>query len=56
MGGIELAREIARIRPGMPVILMSGHTDGALNGPHPLLAKPFRRGALAAVLAQVVER
>ena len=49
--GLELADEAKKRRPGLPVLLMTGHADElavrrAADGP-PILAKPFGRKRLA---------
>jgi len=51
MGGTELAGHLARLRPDLPIVFMSGYTDDPLvvslgsSGNH-FLAKPFTAGAL----------
>jgi len=56
--GVELAREAAALRPGLPVILSSGYTGDALgeaeDAPWPLLAKPYSADALAAAIEAVI--
>jgi len=44
MNGVDLAREIVRLRPAMRVIFMSGSCDDDYRSvtQEPLLAKPFR--------------
>jgi len=58
--GVELAREAAELRPGLPVILSSGYTGDALgeaeDTPWPLLAKPYSADALAAAIEAVIGR
>jgi PAS domain S-box-containing protein len=58
--GVELAREAAALRPGLPVILSSGYTGDALGeaaeAPWPLLAKPYSADALAAAIEAVIGR
>jgi CheY-like chemotaxis protein len=60
MGGEEAFREIRRIRPGVPVILMSGYTEQDAAARFPGLGlsgfvqKPFTREALVARLRTVV--
>ncbi|HOM28117.1 MAG TPA: response regulator [Deltaproteobacteria bacterium] len=55
MTGVDLAREVLKIRPGMPVILCSGTHDGLLEteaealGVRAFLLKPFKRLDLARV-------
>jgi CheY-like chemotaxis protein len=54
MTGMELAREIAQIMPGLPVLLMTGYGSVAVSDPGPhirgTLLKPFRTEALSQVL------
>jgi CheY-like chemotaxis protein len=56
--GIELAREIRRIRPDVPIILMSGHGGTPLArraadiGVNEVLRKPLQRGDLAESFAR----
>src|SRR5882672_6810168 len=56
--GIELAREVRRIRPDVPVILMSGHggvrlaNRAAEIGVNEVLHKPLQRGDLAESIAR----
>ncbi|MEZ5099808.1 MAG: ATP-binding protein [Thermoleophilia bacterium] len=57
--GRELAGRVTALRPGTPVLYMSGYTDAEL-GPTDLLDaallhKPFTRDALGARLAEVLE-
>ncbi len=49
MNGRQLAEAARGLRPGMPVLLTSGHVDGAAgpDDPLPLLPKPYERDALA---------
>jgi DNA-binding LytR/AlgR family response regulator len=58
MNGIELARELKRRRPNLPVILATGYTDArdgqAVEGLH-ILAKPYRLDALEAALRDVCD-
>jgi len=62
MNGRELAEAATALRPGLPVLFTSGYPDDALsrNGRlEPgvaLLAKPYRKGELAAKLREVLER
>ena len=52
MGGVELARRLRRLSPDLPILFMSGHTDGAwmegLGDPpsDAFVAKPFRPSSL----------
>ncbi len=56
--GIELAGEIRRIRPDVPVVLMSGHGGVRLAnraagiGVNEVLHKPLQRGDLAESIAR----
>jgi len=56
MFGTELAKEAARLRPGMKILLTSGHTEHpveAIDGGGRtvrILNKPYRRHDLAAML------
>jgi PAS domain S-box-containing protein len=58
--GTELAREIRRIDPGVPIILMSGHGGAPLTqnsaavGAEEVLHKPLQRRDLAEALARVL--
>lgn len=53
VSGIELSDRAAQLRPGLPVVLMSGYATeslekkGRLRPNTPFLSKPFRREALA---------
>ena len=53
MSGPGLYDEAAQIRPGLPVLFMSGYAESAAVGGSrigrelPLLRKPFRRGEIA---------
>jgi CheY-like chemotaxis protein len=54
IGGIELARRVARIRPGVPVLFVSGCAEDLVapraggGAPQDLLLKPFAREDLLA--------
>jgi CheY-like chemotaxis protein len=56
MTGLELARELAAIRPGVPVILYTGYADGVMDahleaaGVRALLKKPVEPAQLLALL------
>lgn len=59
MSGTELAEHLARLRPELPVVFMSGYTDdpvvvtiGRTRGN--FLAKPFTAGALLDKVRQVL--
>jgi signal transduction histidine kinase len=48
--GVELARRARSLRPGLPILLMSGYpakAGGAEASEFPVLRKPYRRDALA---------
>jgi len=51
--GPELATALAERRPGLPVVFMSGYTDGRTTGtvdPARLVHKPFRASELLSAL------
>jgi PAS domain S-box-containing protein len=56
MTGLELARELAAIRPGLPVILYTGYADGVIDaqveaaGVRALVRKPVEPAQLLALL------
>jgi nitrogen-specific signal transduction histidine kinase len=56
MFGTELAREAARLRPGLKILLTSGHSEHPVNAadgsgrPVHILNKPYRRHELASML------
>ncbi len=53
MFGTELADEAARLRPGLKILLTSGHTEHPVDAPGgvvPILSKPYRRQDLASML------
>jgi len=59
MSGIELGQEIARLHPGLPVILTSGYSEVlAQNGAHgfELLQKPYSIDALSHALRKMSRR
>jgi signal transduction histidine kinase/CheY-like chemotaxis protein len=57
MSGAALAAEIGRRRPGLPVIIATGHAGAAEgHGAALLLAKPYGLPQLADALAQVGQR
>jgi two-component system cell cycle sensor histidine kinase/response regulator CckA len=61
MDGRQLAVRLARLRPNLPVIFMSGYTaqlmDMRLVSPHlAFLAKPFRNDDLLAIVRGQLER
>jgi DNA-binding response OmpR family regulator len=48
MTGAELAVQARGLRPGLPVLVLTGHADAApLDPGQPVLHKPFRLGELA---------
>lgn len=54
MTGAELARRALGLRPGLPILVISGYlSDGETLGDLPRLAKPFRSGDLNAALARI---
>jgi PAS domain S-box-containing protein len=51
--GVDLARDLRRIRPGLPVLLMTGYAGGAVGltqGDFPVLSKPFTFAQLQSAL------
>jgi two-component system, cell cycle sensor histidine kinase and response regulator CckA len=61
MSGWELAKLLREHRADLPVVLMSGYTDGAVDtsdvvGPTAFLQKPFTIEALAAKVQTVIAR
>jgi CheY-like chemotaxis protein len=59
MSGLELADELARLRPELPIILTTGYSDEIAEtgtGGRPILLKPYRLEALAAALDQALKR
>ncbi|TCH99766.1 PAS domain S-box protein [Roseococcus sp. SYP-B2431] len=61
MNGQELAREVTRLRPGLPVLFTSGYTEnaimqqGRLAPGVMLLQKPYRRRELAEKIRQALD-
>jgi signal transduction histidine kinase len=61
MDGPELARRVAVLRPGLPVLFMSGYTDdeivrrGLLEAGQPFLQKPFTPEALSEQVAELLK-
>jgi len=59
--GAELAREVQRLRPGLPVLFMSGYTEnavihnGRLDEGVRLLEKPFTTSALASAVRSALD-
>jgi PAS domain S-box-containing protein len=56
MNGAELARDAVALRPGLPVLIVTGYAGGDLHLGWPQLAKPFRQADLAASLERLVTR
>jgi DNA-binding LytR/AlgR family response regulator len=60
MSGIELARELRRRRPDLPVLLATGYSDAARSlDPDEglkLIEKPYRLETLKQALGEVVDR
>ena len=66
MAGPEMVRRIGEVRPNIPAVFMSGHTEGPAAGPagsganvigqHPLVRKPFTPPELVAAVAEVLQR
>ena len=56
MRGTELARRASALRPGLPVLLMTGFASGLLDAPpeFELLRKPYGREDLARAIAKVL--
>jgi CheY-like chemotaxis protein len=57
MSGIELADQLAHLRPGLPVILTTGYSDQLADagaGTRPVLLKPYRLETLAAALDEAL--
>jgi CheY-like chemotaxis protein len=54
MNGGALAEAIRKLKPGMPVLIVTGYAGGELNLEMPQLAKPFRQTDLAAALERLV--
>jgi CheY-like chemotaxis protein len=56
MTGRELAAEIRRIRPGLPVVIATAYADAADETPAvPRLNKPYRQQDLAALIASLLD-
>jgi two-component system, cell cycle sensor histidine kinase and response regulator CckA len=63
MGGVELARELGRIRPELPIAFMTGYADVEsiqqleMREPHyPVLNKPFTIEDLVTTVCRALER
>jgi two-component system cell cycle sensor histidine kinase/response regulator CckA len=61
LDGTELARRAASLKPGIPILFMSGYTDddivrrGLLDPGQPFLQKPFTPDALVRRVAELLE-
>jgi PAS domain S-box-containing protein len=57
MTGSDLAEEVARRRPGLPIILATGYADlpQGMDAGLPRLSKPYRQEALAEAVAAACE-
>ncbi len=51
MKGSELAEEIKRLRPGLPVVIATGYSDAPEKAGLPRLHKPYRQQDLAVLFA-----
>jgi CheY-like chemotaxis protein len=62
MNGRELAAQLHRLRPGLPVLFMSGYTDdemvrrGLIEPDHPFLSKPFTLEILAGAVRVLIDQ
>ena len=61
LDGLSLATEVARLRPGMPVLLTTGWADRARDpadkGPHAeFIAKPYRQTDLVRKVRLILDR
>ena len=59
MSGLDLARTLRNLRPGLPIVLATGCAQWrarAENGEFTFIAKPYRREALTAALRTAFER
>ena len=57
MNGLELAQEIVRREPDLPVVLMTGYSDAAVSAAtegFPLLVKPYTIETLGVVVGQAL--
>ena len=56
MSGAELAKRLGELRPGVPVLLITGYTGSAEEAADlPRLDKPFRQADIANALARLIE-
>ncbi len=58
MNGAQLAEQVRRKRPDMPLLLVTGYTNLSenLGFDLPRLSKPFRQDDLAAQVADLLKR
>ncbi len=62
LGGADLAKRLTSLRPGLPVLFMSGYTDGViersglLTDRVVLIEKPFKGEALVRLVREVLDR
>ena len=59
MNGLDLAHEIVRREPDLPVVLMTGYSEAAASAAaegFPLLVKPYTMEALSEVVGQALRR
>jgi FixJ family two-component response regulator len=57
MGGLELVEKLRRMRPGLPVVLMSGYSDRRVERSllMEFIEKPFHPPALLDLLRNVLD-
>ena len=62
MNGRELAEQLRRLRPGLPVLFISGYTDdemvrrGLIEPNHPFLSKPFTPDILSGTVRLLIDQ
>jgi len=60
MTGVELSREVAKLRPGLPIVLMTGYSTSRVGDAGPyinvVLQKPFRAGPMLEALQTALGR
>ncbi|MFW2829166.1 response regulator [Sphingomonas sp. ID0503] len=56
MNGLELAAKVRAERPALPILLATAHSEAAAEGGSvfPILAKPYRRDALATMMGSAL--
>lgn len=56
MSGIDLAAKVRQERPGLPILLATGHSEQAARegSDFPILPKPYRREALARMMGSAM--